>query len=150
LSAEERRSVLEKYKTIAVVGLSTNPAKDSYRVAKYLKTVGYRIIPVNPFAEVILGEECYKSLLDVPETIEIVDIFRPAKDVPPIVDQAIELKKKLGNPRVIWMQLGIVNEKAARRARNAGLTVVMNRCTMTEHKRLCMKGTRATERKPLK
>ena len=126
---------------MAVVGLSTNPAKDSHRVAKYLKTEGYRIIPINPFAEVILGEECYKSLLDVPEIIEIVDIFRPAKDVPPIVNQAIELRKKLGNPRVIWMQLGIVNEKAARRARNVGLTVVMDRCTMTEHKRLCMKGT---------
>ena len=141
MSAEEIRPILEKYKTIAVVGLSTNPAKDSHRVAKYLKTKGYHIIPINPFAEVILGEDCYKSLLDIPEIIEIVDIFRPAKDVPPIVDQAIELKKKLGNPRVIWMQRGIVNEKAARRARNVGLTVVMDRCTMTEHKRLCMKGT---------
>ncbi len=141
MSAEETRSVLEKYKTIAVVGLSTNPAKDSHRVAKYLKTEGYRIIPINPFAEVILGEECYKSLLDVPETIEIVDIFRPAKDVPPIVDQAIELKEKLGNPHVIWMQLGIVNEKAAARARSAGLTVVMDRCMMSEHKRLCMTST---------
>ncbi|MFB0567838.1 MAG: CoA-binding protein, partial [Candidatus Bathyarchaeia archaeon] len=95
MSAEEIRSLLEKYKTTAVVGLSTNPTKDSYKVAKYLKTMGYRVIPVNPFADVILGEECYKSLLDVPEIIEIVDIFRPAKDVPPIVDQAIELKKKL-------------------------------------------------------
>jgi predicted CoA-binding protein len=141
LSAEEIRSILEKYKTIAVVGLSWNPAKESYKVAKYLKTKGYRIIPINPFAEVILGEECYKSLVDVPETIEIVIIFRSAKDVSPIVDQAIELKKKLGNPRVIWMQLGIVNEKAARRARNAGLTVMMDRCTMAEHKRLSMKGT---------
>lgn len=141
LSAEEIRSILEKYKTIAVVGLSWNPAKESYKVAKYLKTKGYRIIPINPFAEVILGEECYKSLVDVPETIEIVIIFRSAKDVSPIVDQAIELKKKLGNPRVIWMQLGIVNEKAAGRARNAGLTVVMDRCTMAEHKRLSMKGT---------
>jgi len=140
LSAEEIRSILEKYKTIAVVGLSKNPAKDSNRVAKYLKTKGYHIIPINPFSEAILGEECYKSLLDVPETIEIVDIFRPAKDVPPIVDQAIELTKKMGNPRVIWMQLGIVNEKAARRARNAGLTVVMDRCTMIEHKHLSMKG----------
>ena len=141
MSAEEIRSILENYRTIAVVGLSTNPTKDSHRVAKYLKTEGYRIIPINPFAEVILGEECYKSLLDVPEIIEIVDIFRPAKDVPPIVNQAIELRKKLGNPRVIWMQLGIVNEKATRRARNVGLTVVMDRCTITEHKRLSIKGT---------
>ena len=123
------------------MGLSTNPAKDSHRVAKYLKTKGYRIIPINPFADEILGEKCYKSLLDVPETIEIVDIFRPAKDVPPIIDQAIELKKKLGNPRVIWMQLEIVNEEAAKRARDAGLTVVMDKCTMVEHKRLSRKGT---------
>ena len=139
MSAEEIKSILEKYKTIAVVGLSTNPAKDSHKVAKYLKTKGYRIIPINPFADVILGEKCYKSLLDVSETIEIVDIFRPAKDVPPIIDQAIELKKKLGNPRVIWMQLGIVNEEAAKRARNASLTVVMDRCMMKEHKRLSRK-----------
>jgi len=136
LSAEEIKSILKKYKTIAVVGLSTNPTKDSHKVAKYLKTKGYRIIPVNPFADVILGEKCYESLLDVPETIEIVDIFRPAKDVPPIVDQAVELKRKLGNPRVVWMQLGIVNEAAAKEARNAGLTVVMDKCMMVEHKRL--------------
>jgi predicted CoA-binding protein len=140
LSVEEVKSILEKYKTIAVVGLSTNPAKDSHRVAKYLKSKGYRIIPVNPFAEVVLGEKCYKSLLDVPEPIEVVDIFRPAKDVPPIVDQAIELKKKLGNPRIIWMQLGIVNEEAAELARNANLTVVMDKCMMVEHKRLSRKG----------
>jgi len=141
LSGEEIESILKKYKTIAVVGLSWNPAKESYKVAKYLKNKGYRIIPINPFAEIILGEECYKSLLDVPETIEIVNIFRSAKDVLPIIDQAIELKKKLGNPRVIWMQLGIVNEKAGRRARNADLTVVMDRCIMTEHERLSAKET---------
>jgi len=141
LSAEEIKSILEKYKTIAVVGLSKNPTKDSHKVAKYLKTKGYRIIPINPFADVILREKCYKNLLDVPETIEIVDIFRPAKDIPPIVDQTIELKKKLGNPRIIWMQLGIVNEEAAKRARNASLTVVMDKCMMIEHKRLSRKGT---------
>jgi len=141
LSAEEIKSILEKYKTITVVGLSTDPAKDSHRVAKYLKTKGYHIIPINPSADVILGEKCYKSLLDVPETIEIVDIFRPAKDVPLIIDQAIELKKRLGNPRIIWMQLGIVNEEAAKRARDASLTVVMDKCMMKEHKRLSRKGT---------
>ena len=139
LGSEEIESIYEKYKTIAVVGLSHDPAKDSHRVAKYLKTKGYHIIPINPSADVILGEKCYKSLLDVPETIEIVDIFRPAKDVPPIVDQAIELKRKLGNPRVIWMQLGIVNEEAAKRAKNASLTVVMDKCMMIEHKRLSRK-----------
>lgn len=141
MSSEEIESILKRYKTIAVVGLSWNPAKESYKVAKYMKTQGYRIIPVNPYAEIILGEECYKSLLDVPEAIEIVNIFRSAKDVLPTIDQAIELKRKLGNPRVIWMQLGIINEKAARRARNADLTVVMDRCIMTEHQRLSMKET---------
>jgi len=141
LSGEEIESILKKYKTIAIVGLSWNPAKESYKVAKYLKNKGYRIIPINPYAEIILGEECYKSLLDVPDTIEIVNIFRSAKDVLPTIDQAIELKKKLGNPRVVWMQLGIVNEKAARRARNADLTVVMDRCIMTEHERLSAKET---------
>jgi hypothetical protein len=150
LGAKEIKSILEKYKTIAVVGLSTNHAKYSHKVAKYLKTKGYRIIPVNPSADVILGEKCYKSLLDVPETVEIVDIFRPAEDVPAIVDQAIELKQKLGNPRVIWMQLGIVNEEAAKRATDAGLTVVMDKCMMKEHKRLSRKGTSSNQRKSLK
>jgi len=137
---EEIKLVLERYSTIAVVGLSRDPAKDSYEVAEYLKPRGYRVIPINPFADEILGEKCYKTLLEVPEnlqkTIEIVDIFRPAEDVPPIVDQAIRLKKMYGNPRVVWMQLGIVNEVAAERARKAGLVVVMDRCLMIEHKRL--------------
>ena len=136
LSKEEIRSILEKYKTIAVVGLSKNPAKESHRVAKYLKTEGYRVVPINPFADTILGEKCYKNLLDVAETVEVVDIFRPAKEVLPIVDQAIKLKKKMGNPSVVWMQRGIVNEEAAKRARDAGLAVVMDRCIMAEHKRL--------------
>ncbi|MFQ5999309.1 MAG: CoA-binding protein [Candidatus Bathyarchaeia archaeon] len=136
MSAEKIESILKKYKTIAVVGLSKDSVKDSHRVAKYLKTKGYRIIPINPFADVILGEKCYKTLLDVPETIEIVDIFRPAKNVPPIIDQAIKLKKKRGNPHVIWMQLGIINEEAARRARDADLIVIMDKCMMIEHKRL--------------
>ena len=121
---------------MAVVGLSRNPAKDSYGVAQYLQSEGYRIIPVNPFADEILGEKCYKSLLDIPETIEIVDIFRPSEDVPAIVEEAIELKNRLGDPKVIWMQLGIVNEEAARRAKEAGFTVVMDRCMMREHMRL--------------
>jgi len=150
LGAEEIKSILERYKTVAVVGLSKDPAKDSHRVAKYLKTKGYHIIPVNPSADVILGEKCYKSLLDVPEIMEIVNIFRPAEDVPPIVDQAIELKRRLGNPRVIWMQLGIVNEGAAKRAREAGLAVVMDKCMMIERKRLSRKAPKATERKSLK
>ena len=133
------KEILTKYKTIAVVGLSREPDKDSYRVSAYLKDHGFRIIPVNPFADEVLGEKSYKSLLDIPTeiqiTIEVIDIFRPAKDVPPIVDQAVKLKEIYGKPIVVWMQLGIVNEQAAETAKQAGLTVVMNKCMMVEHER---------------
>ena len=140
MSQDEIKSILESYRTVAVVGLSRNPAKDSHIVAKYLQSVGYRIIPVNPFVDQILGKTAYKSLLEVPKTIDIVGIFRPSKDVPAIVEQAIPIKNKVGAPKVIWIQLGIVNEEAARRAKEAGFTVVMNRCMMIEHKRLIMDG----------
>jgi predicted CoA-binding protein len=144
LSQEENiKSILENYRTVAVVGLSRDPNKDSYRVANYLQSVGYRIIPVNPFADEILGEKSYKSLLDVPETIEIVDIFRPSEEVTAIVEEAIQLKNRVGSPKVVWMQLGIVNEEAAKQAREAGFKVVMDRCMMREHKRLQqVKGSR--------
>lgn len=137
---DEINNILKKYRTVAVVGLSRDPSKDSYMVAQFLKSRGWRIIPVNPFADEILGEKCYKSLLDLPadvqKTIEIVDIFRPSQDVPPIVDQAIQLKEKNGKPYVVWMQLRIINEEAAAQARKAGLTVIMNRCMKIESKRL--------------
>ena len=133
------KEILTKYKTVAVVGLSREPDKDSYRVSAYLKEHGFRIIPVNPFADEVLGEKSYKSLLDIPteiqRTIEVIDVFRPAKDVPPIVDQAVKLKEMYGKPIVVWMQLGIVNEQAAETAKQAGLTVVMNKCMMVEHER---------------
>ena len=116
-----------------------NLRTDSHRVSSYLKQHGYKIIPVNPFADEVLGEKSYHSLLDIPleiqKTIEIVDIFRPAKDVPLIVEQAIQLKQMFGKPFVIWMQLGIVNEQAAEMARQAGLIVVMDKCLMVEHHR---------------
>ena len=109
--------VLSTCKTIAVIGLSREPEKDSYQVAKYMQKHGYRIVPVNPFADEILGENSYKSLLDIPaeiqKEIEMVDVSRPAKDVPPIVKQAIQLRKKHGKPIAFWMQFGIVNEKAS-------------------------------------
>lgn len=128
------------YKTVAIVGVSRNPSKDSYRVAEYLKKQGFFIVPVNPFAEEVLGEKSYRSLFDIPaevqKTIEIVDVFRPAEDVPLIVEQAIQLKKLHGVPYVVWMQLGIINEQAAKKARKAGLTVVMDKCMMREHQRL--------------
>jgi hypothetical protein len=139
LNQNEISKILTEYKVVAVVGLSREPDKDSYRVSAYLKRHGFRIIPVNPFADEILGEKSYKSLLDIPaeiqKTIEVVDIFRPAKDVPPIVEQAVKLKEMHGKPHVVWMQLGIVNEQAAETAEKAGLTVIMDKCMMVEHKR---------------
>lgn len=139
MSQKEIKKILAKCRTIAVVGLSRDPDKDSYRVAAYLKKHGFRIVPVNPFANEVLGEKSYKSLLDIPpeiqKTIEIVDIFRSSKDVPPIVEQAIELKHMWGMPYVVWMQLGIVNEGAALKAEKAGLKVVMDKCMMIEHRR---------------
>lgn len=137
MSQNQIKEILTKYKVVAVVGLSKEPEKDSHRVSNYLKQHGYRIIPVNPFADEVLGEKSYHSLLDIPpeiqKTIEIVDVFRPAKDVPPIVEQAMKLKALYGKPFVVWLQLGIVNEQAAEEARQAGLLVVMNKCLMVEH-----------------
>lgn len=140
---KELTQIFTKYKTIAIVGLSRDPTKDSYRVAQYLKTHGFQIIPVNPTAEEILEEKCYKSLLDVPvniqKTIEIVDIFRPSNEVSQIVEQAIRLKKMHGVLAIVWMQLGIIDEEAAEMAKKAGLTVVIDKCMMQEHRRLFSK-----------
>ena len=140
IDQDQIREILTKYKTIAVVGLSKEPEKDSHRVSAYMKQHDYRIIPINPFADEVLGEKSYKSLLDIPvqiqKTIEIVDVFRPANDVPPIVDQVIQLKALYGRPFVVWMQIGIVNEQAAEVARKVGLIVIMDKCIMVEHERL--------------
>lgn len=140
MSQDLIEEILAKYKTIAVVGLSREPDKDSHRVGAYLKKNGFCIIPVNPFADEILGEKSYKSLFNIPpeiqKTIEVVDIFRPSKHVPLIVEQAIKLKAMHGKPHVVWMQLGIVSEEAAELAKKAGLIVVMNKCMMIEHLRL--------------
>lgn len=133
-------NILKKHKTVAIVGLSREPEKDSHRVGGYLKAHGFRIIPVNPFADEVLGEKSFKSLLSIPpeiqKTIEVVEIFRPSEEVPNIVDQAIRLKALHGTLQVVWMQLGIVNDKAAEAAKKAGLTVVMNKCMMVEHDRI--------------
>jgi predicted CoA-binding protein len=140
LSQNEIKEILTNYRTIAVVGLSREPGKASHRVSAYLKEHGFRIVPVNPFADKLLGEKSNKSLLDMPpeiqKTIEVVDVFRPSEDVPAIVEQAVKLKEKYGKLRVVWMQLGIVNEQAAEVAEKAGLTVVMDKCIMVEHRRL--------------
>ncbi len=135
-SEEQIKEILTKYKTIAVVGLSNTIGKPSHRVAAYLKQHGYIIIPVNPTIEEALGSKSYKTLLDIPpeiaKGIEVVDIFRKSEDVPPVVEQAIELKQRYGQPFVVWMQLGIRNELAAEAARQAGLIVVMDKCMMKE------------------
>jgi hypothetical protein len=140
LSKNSVKEILTKYKTAAVVGLSRDPSKDSHRVAEYLKSQGFRIVPVNPTADEVLGERSYKSLLDIPpeiqRTLDIVDIFRPSIDVPPIVEETVKLKERYDRPYVVWMQLGIINEQAAKTARAAGLTVIMNKCMMAEHKKL--------------
>lgn len=144
MKKEEIEDILTKYRTVAVVGMSRDPSKDSHRVPEYLKNQGYKIIPVNPTATEILELKTYRSLLEIPpeiqRTIEIVDIFRPAEDIPPIVEQAVTLKELYDKPYVIWMQLGIINEQAALTARDAGLLVVMNRCMMQEHKKLFPNG----------
>jgi predicted CoA-binding protein len=143
LSKDVIKEVLSTCETIAIVGLSREPEKDSYQVANYMQKHGYRIVPVNPFADEVLDEKSYKNLLDIPveiqKEIDIVAVFRQAKDVPPIVKQAIQLRKKYGKPYVFWMQLGIVNEKESATARKAGLTVIMDKCLMQEHKRLFKK-----------
>jgi uncharacterized protein len=136
-SEKQIKEILSKYKTIAVVGISNTLGKPSHRVAAYLKQQGYNIIPVNPTIEEALCIKSHKSLLDIPaevaKTIDIVDIFRKSEDVPSIVEQAIELKRRFGQPFVVWMQLDIKNEQAAEAARKAGLVVVMDRCLMKEH-----------------
>lgn len=122
--------ILTKYKTIAVVGLSSNPSRPSYGVTEYMQSSGYQIIPVNPNETDVLGEPSYASLAEVPQKIEIVNVFRRAEEVPPVVDAAISARAK-----VIWMQLGIANEAAAEKARAAGIIVVMDACILVEHKR---------------
>lgn len=125
------RKILKENKNIAIVGLSANWYRPSYFAAKYLQEYGYNIIPVNPLYQEILGSKCYDSLLEIPDPIDVVDIFRKPEDVPPVVDDAIKIGAK-----VIWMQLGITNEQAAKTAKEAGLEVVMNRCIKIEHARL--------------
>ena len=122
--------ILRGAKTIAVVGLSSNPMRASHGVAEYLKAVGYRIIPVNPNETEVLGEKAYARLEDVPEPVDIVDVFRRAEEVPAVAESAIRIGAK-----VLWMQLGIENAEAAERARAAGLVVVEDSCLMVEHKR---------------
>ncbi len=125
---DEIKQLLERSKTIAVVGLSSSPLRPSYGVSAYMQTHGYRIIPVNPQINGALGEKAYPSLRDVPGKIDIANIFRRPEFVDEIVDQAIELKIP-----AVWMQEDVVNERAAKKAREAGIFVVMDRCILKEH-----------------
>lgn len=127
----EMKEILLSARTIASVGLSSNQEKDSYWIASYLKEMGYRIIPVNPTATEILGEKVYPSLSDIPDKVDIVQVFRKPEDVPPVVDEAIKIGAK-----VVWMQEGISHEEAAQKARAAGLQVVMDACMRVTHRRL--------------
>src|SRR6187401_231655 len=125
------KEILLSTKTIASVGLSSNPDKESYDIASYLKQQGYRVIPVNPTASEILGEKPYPDLSSIPEKVDVVQVFRKPEDVPPVVDEAIKIGAK-----VVWMQEGIRHEEAARKARAAGLQVIMDACMRATHRRL--------------
>ena len=127
--AEQITDLLKSAKTIAVVGLSNNPMRAAYGVSAYMQSQGYRIIPVNPDADVVLGEKAYKSLTEVPGPIDIVDIFRRSEFVGPIVEEAIQKGAK-----AVWMQETVVDEEAARKARAKGILVVMDRCILKEHR----------------
>ncbi|HET7731235.1 MAG TPA: CoA-binding protein [Usitatibacter sp.] len=128
--SDKIRRILKANRTIAVVGLSAQWHRPSYFAAKYMQEHGYRVIPVNPGYEEILGERCYKSLRDIPEPVHIVDCFRRSAEIPAIAEDAIAIAA-----RVLWMQLGVENPAARRRAEAAGLEVVENRCVKIEHGR---------------
>ena len=128
--SEEIKEIFKEVKTIAIVGLSPKPEKDSHKVAKYLQSVGYKIIPIYPKEETILGEKVYRSLSEIPQKVDMVDMFRK----PAIADQIVDEIAKRDDVKVLWLQKGIVNNKAAKRAKDMGLKVVQNRCSMVEHK----------------
>ena len=131
-SAEERCALLKRVKTIAVVGLSPNPIRPSYGVARAMQGYGYRIIPVHPAAREILGERVYSSLSDIPQPVDLVDVFRRAEHIGGVVEECLRLGLKN-----IWIQEGIINEPAALRARSGGMTVVMDRCIFRDYRQLC-------------
>jgi predicted CoA-binding protein len=131
-SPEERLALLKRVKTIAVVGLSPNPGRPSYFVSREMQRFGYRIVPVRPATAEVLGEPAYARLADIPFPVDLVDVFRASEHVDAIVDECIALKLP-----AIWVQEGIVNEAAAQRAREAGITVVMDRCIYKDYVEFC-------------
>ncbi len=136
-SPDEIKAFLERIRTIAVVGLSTDPDRPSYSVAMYLQNNGYRIVPVRPGGGKILGEQVYARLSDIPFPVDAVDCFRRASQVAPHVDEAIALKIP-----AVWMQEGVIDADAAERARKAGLFVVMDRCMLKEHRKAGLSNSR--------
>ncbi len=131
MNEAEIKAILETARTIATVGFSTNPQRPGYYVPEYMMLKGYRVIPVNPLVQEVLGQKAYPDLLAVPDKVDVVQIFRPPAEVPAIVEQAIKIGAK-----VVWMQIGATNRDAAAIAQAAGLSVVMDKCMMIEHKRL--------------
>ena len=135
MTAEELRGILESTRTIVVVGLSPSPERPSHGVARYLQGAGFRIVPVNPHHDMILGERSYPTLTAAATdyTIDVVDVFRRSQFVGPIVDEAIRLRP---SPRLIWLQIGVVDHAARQRAQAAGIPFVMDRCLMVDHRAL--------------
>jgi predicted CoA-binding protein len=129
---EEIKEIFKSTKTIAVIGLSPDETKDSHRVAKYLQSVGYKIVPVYPKEESILGEQVYRSLAEIPCEIDLVNVFRKPEFVSIVVDEALQR----GDVKIVWTQKGIVNNQAAKKAKDNGLKVVQNHCTMVEHRNM--------------
>ncbi|NHJ46907.1 MAG: CoA-binding protein [Asgard group archaeon] len=131
---EEIKDIIKTSKTIAVVGISRNPDKAAHGVPKYLQSQGYKIVPVNPKADKILGEKAYPTLKDLPLKVDIIDIFRPSEQTPAIVKVAVTLK-----PKLIWLQLGIANEEAEKIAKKHNISIVMNKCLKVEHMKIARK-----------
>jgi uncharacterized protein len=129
--SEEIKEILESARTIAIVGLSDKPERDSYKVAFYLKEKGYTIIPVNPAKDEILGEKSYPDLKSIEEKVDIVDVFRKIEAVPEIVNEAIDI-----NPGTIWLQLGLAHRESAEKAESAGIRFVQSKCLKVEHNKL--------------
>ncbi len=130
-TTQEIFDILKAIKNIAIIGISTKPVRDSYKVAQYLLQNGYKIIPINPIYQEVLGEKCYQNLEQVPEAPDVVVIFRKPEFIPPIVDEAVAKGAK-----VVWMQLGLAHNEAAAKARDAGLKVIMNKCIKKEHEKM--------------
>jgi hypothetical protein len=129
---EEIKDIFNSTKTIAVIGLSPDESKDSHRVAKYLQGLGYKIVPVYPKEDMILGEQVYRSLSEIPFEIDLVNVFRKPEFVSVVVDEALQR----GDVKIVWTQKGIVNNSAAQKAKDNGLKVVQNHCTMVEHRNM--------------